>query len=413
MSEPRRRSTGGALLLALSVAVVLATVAAVAVAVLAGPSRRVPASRVAADAPCAPAGPSPEAPTRLDTRLDLVPVGTAEEPTWFAADPERPHLGVLTERRGRVRMVEDGVVADAVVVDLAHDTADDGDGGLLAAVYDPAGGWLYLWRSTPEGDDVLTAHRLDADGVPAADGRVVLRLERPPSKQHHGGAIAFGADGYLYLGVGDGGGLGDPRENAQDATSLLGKVLRIRPTPEAARPYAVPDDNPFADRYGWAPEIWALGVRNPFRASTDGAGTLWLGDVGQTCWEEINRLAPEDAGANLGWDRLEGDAEFEGGSTTGRYHAPVWTQAHDRGWCAIVAGYVPRGGSVPALDGLLLYTDYCAGDLRGLVVDGDGPRPPVVDLGLEADNPVAIVPGPTGAPWVLTLDGAILELRSR
>jgi glucose/arabinose dehydrogenase len=217
----------------------------------------------------------------------------------------------------------------------------------------------------------------------------------------------------LYVGLGDGGGLGDPRENAQDPGTLLGKVVRISPTPAGPRPYVVPRDNPFVGRPGWRSEIWALGVRNPFRMSLDTAtGDLWLGDVGQTCWEELNRLPTAAAGANLGWDRREGPSDFEGGDLIGDEVMPVHAYPHAEGWCAIVAGYVPRGSAIPELDGWLLHTDYCRGRLLAVRVgEGDVEPVEVRELGLRLESPTAIVPGPTGRPWVLTLDGPVFELR--
>jgi hypothetical protein len=215
----------------------------------------------------------------------------------------------------------------------------------------------------------------------------------------------------LYVGLGDGGGLGDPGENAQDPHTLLGKVLRIDPTPEAAQPNSVPADNPFVDRHGWRPEIWALGVRNPFRLSLDDStGDLWLGDVGQSCWEELDRLPTGRDGAggsNLGWDRVEGDAAFEGGEVVGPEITPELTYSHRDGWCAITAGYVVRGSALEELEGRLLHTDYCRGRLYGLDVDHGGG---VVDLGIEVERPVAVVRGPRGLPWVLSLDGGVYEL---
>lgn len=330
-----------------------------------------------------------------------------DEPTSLALVPGADD-GVLGERPGRVLAVVDGEVTAEVVIDLSGDTAEEGDGGLLAVAYDPDGEWLYVYRATADRDDVLTAHPVDETGRPEpGPGLEVIRVDRPPSEQHHGGSLAFGPDGMMYLGLGDGGGLGDPGENAQDPSSLLGKVLRIDPTPDGERPYVVPADNPFVGRAGWRPEIWVLGVRNPYRMTLDAAtGELWLGDVGQTCWEELNRLTADDAGANLGWDRREGDADFEGGEVIGRHLAPELAHPHAAGWCAIVAGYVPHRSPLPALDGWLLHTDYCGGRVLALR-DGE-----LRDLGIEVANPIALVPGPSGHPWLLTLDGPILEVRA-
>jgi hypothetical protein len=324
--------------------------------------------------------------------------------------------GFLAERDGRILRIDDGAVTDDVVLDLRTDTMQDGDGGLLGLAYAPDGDWLYAYRADADRDDVLTAHPLDGRGRLDPDGgRVLLTVDHPDSLQHHGGALVIGSDGLLYLGLGDGGGLGDPRENAQDGTTLLGKVLRIDPTPGAADPYRIPPDNPFADGRDAQREIWLLGVRNPFRIGLDpGTGDLWLGDVGQTCWEEIDHLptgADSAGGANLGWDHMEGTHPFEGGAVPGRRLDPVQEHLHGDGWCGIVAGYVPRAGAVPVLEGRLLYTDYCKGKVLALaadLVDPGGER--LIDTGLTAEGPIAIVPGPAGHPWVLSLDGTISEI---
>ena len=404
---------GRQLALALTVCVAVAGIAVGGALALGGPSTATTSSRAASDAACPPAESSPPILSLDGGPFHAELIAQADEPTTLALLPGGDGDGVLGERPGRLLRVAAGTVTDEVVLDLSEDTVDEGDGGLLAAVYDPDGSWLYVYRATKARDDVLMAYPVDGDGMPmAAEGRTILDVDHPPSQQHHGGSLLFGPDGLLYVGLGDGGGLGDPRENAQDPATLLGKVLRIEPTPTAPQPYAVPDDNPFVDRYGWRPEIWVLGVRNPFRMSLDETtGDLWLGDVGQTCWEELDRLPPSAAGANLGWDRREGAMDFEGGDVSGRELVPTHVYPHADGWCALVAGYVPRSSAVPAVKGWLLHTDYCAGRILALRVADDG-GVEVRDLGLHLEAPVAIVPGPFGHPWVLTLDGEVLELRS-
>jgi hypothetical protein len=262
---------------------------------------------------------------------------------------------------------------------------------------------------------VLTAYPVDGAGRPAGDeGRVLLTVDHPDSVQHHGGALAVTADGLLYLGLGDGGGLGDPLGNAQDPSVLLGKVLRIAPTPADDEPYRIPPDNPFVGQPDAAPEIWLLGVRNPFRIGTDAAtDDLWLGDVGQSCFEEIDWLPAAGegvGGSNLGWDHVEGTHPFQGGAVPGRRLEPVQEHPHRDGWCGIVAGYVVRSSPVPLLDDRLLYTDYCKGRLMALVAEEAPDVPRLVDTGVEVDNPVAVVPGPDGHPWILTLGGEVLEI---
>ena len=369
-------------------------------------------SRAATDRSCAAASDIPAAPVRADVHLFARPVGFADQPTTIALDPTRLGMGVVAERAGRLVLIDDGAITDRVVLDLRRSTSSDGDGGLLGAAYAPDGRWLYLVRETLERDDVVTAHPLDDDGIPRrADGRTILRIDHPRSDQHHGGSLVMTPDGALFLGVGDGGGLGDPHDNAQDPSTLLGKVLQIIPTPDAERPYRIPADNPFRDRVGWAPEIWALGVRNPFRMAFDeAANALWLGDVGQSCWEELDRLRlgpGGDAGSNLGWDRTEGDEDFEGGTPSGRVLQPTHAYGHSGGRCAIVSGPVLRGRGIPTLEGWLLFTDFCAGQLLALHA---GDHPEVIDLGLHVDDPVSIVIGPTARPWVVSLEGWIYEL---
>jgi len=392
------------------------TAAGVAVARRDGGDDRPSPSRLAADRDCPPLVPSLLPLPRLEGTLALRPVGEAEHPTSavFAADGTGD--GFLGERNGRVLRIDAGHVGDEVVLDLSADTMHEGDGGLLALAYAPDGDWLYVYRANAARDDVLAAFPLDDDGRPdPSAAREILVVDHPDSVQHHGGSLAVGPDGLLYVGFGDGGGLGDPRGNAQDPSTLLGKVLRIDPTPGAPEPYRIPADNPFVDDPHRAPEIWLLGVRNPFRMGLDtGTGDLWLGDVGQSCWEELDRLptgADGAGGSNLGWDHVEGTHRFEGGAVPGRELQPALAQHHGAGWCGIVAGYVPRDSAVPSLDGRLLYTDYCAGDVLALAVDDGVPEHlHLVDTRLDVKRPTAIVPGPAGRPWVLSLDGSIFEI---
>jgi glucose/arabinose dehydrogenase len=393
-------------------AVVAGTTGGIYAATQLGPTER-ERSRAATDRPCTRPYVQVEASEADKPELRLQSVGRAVQPTTIAVDPRGVAPALLGQREGAVRIVgDDGRITGDVVLEL-DDTSDHGDGGLLAMVYDPVEPWLYVWRTVTDQDDVLTAYPLDETGRPRQDGEVeLLRSGHPSSEQHHGGGLAFGPDGYLYLGIGDGGGLGDPRGNAQDPAQVLGKVLRIDPTPGAADPYAVPPDNPFVGRDGWRPEIWASGVRNPYRLTFDAAtDDLWLGDVGQSCWEELDRLRPDDGGANLGWDHREGTVEFQGGDVPGREVLPQHAYSHLGGWCALVAGPVVRGPALPDLDGWLLHTDYCRGRIVALDVDaapGDPER--LVDTGLRVENPLAIALGPDGLPWVLTEAGDVQRI---
>ncbi len=408
----------------LAAAVVLAALGGGAWAARARSSGASP-SRAASDRPCGRAyvetpvrrEPVPPVATRLVATLDA-PSALAFAPAASGAtSPNEPAAvgvggvtGVVGERDGRIFVMRDEEVAPEPVIDLSADTQQVGDGGLLGLAYAPDGTWLYAYRADADKDEVVTAYPV-VDGRPDAGGeRTILAVDHPPSEQHHGGGFAFGPDGFLYVGTGDGGGLGDPRGNGQSLTTLLGKVLRIDPTPGGAAPYRIPRDNPFVDRQGARPEIWAYGLRNPFRLSFDErSGDLWIGDVGQSCWEELNRLdGGGTGGENLGWDHREGTQPFEGGGPDAMVD-PVHTTSHRRGQCAIVAGFVYRGEGLSGLDGAFLYSDYCQEDLWAWR-DEPGAPPEVLDLGLEVDSPVAVVPGPDGEPWVLSLDGGIRRL---
>lgn len=209
-----------------------------------------------------------------------------------------------------------------------------------------------------------------------------------PSAFHNGGQLVFGPDGYHNIGLGDGGSLGDADGNAQSTGVLLGKILRIdvdRP-PDPGLAYAIPSDNPFADG-GGAPEVFILGVRNPWRFSFDGAtGALWVADVGEGAMEEVNRLDPSSAaGANLGWSVVEGSSCYNVLPCDATPFVTPLTEYHREIGCAVIGGVVARGEATPALDGWYLFADYCEGTIFGIPADAEpsGPHPPVVLLETE------------------------------
>jgi glucose/arabinose dehydrogenase len=198
-----------------------------------------------------------------------------------------------------------------------------------------------------------------------------------PQGNHNGGELAFGPDGLLYIALGDGGSAGDQGSghadggNGQSLGTLLGKILRIDPTPSGGQAYTVPADNPFVGRDGARPEIWSYGLRNPWRFSFDKTtGDLWIGDVGQNAWEEIDyatQTSGNGKGVNYGWNVWEGTHRFRDGDAPGAV-GPVYEYSHEGGNCSVTGGHVYRGERIPALRGVYLFADYCAGDLRGVVV---------------------------------------------
>jgi len=213
------------------------------------------------------------------------------------------------------------------------------------------------------GDTVVARYRLGADPDVAdpASATVLLR-QAQPFANHNGGHLAFGPDGYLYIGLGDGGAAGDPFGNAQNPRTLLGKLLRVD-VESGADPYAIPPDNPFGN------EIWALGLRNPWRFSfVRAAGDLYIGDVGQNAYEEVSfQPAASRGGQNYGWNVMEGMHCYRGaGCDQTDLTAPVAEYGHDSGNCSITGGYVYRGAQYPSLQGIYFYGDFCSGRLWGL-----------------------------------------------
>jgi len=250
---------------------------------------------------------------------------------------------------------------------------------------------------------------LGAGGVDPASRRELLTVAQP-SIRHHGGNIVFGPDGLLWLGLGDGSLGGDPTDAAQSLAVLRGKLLRLDPSPNGGERYKVPATNPFVGRRGARAEIWAYGLRNPWRFSFDRAtGELWIGDVGQNIVEEINRVAPgRAAGANFGWNRLEGRRRFNGAPPP-RAVPPVHQYNHDDGRCAVVGGHVYRGTQLRGLQGAYVYGDVCDGAIRALA--GARGRPlRHRDLGLRLPGLVSFAESRAGELYALSLAGGIYRL---
>ncbi len=358
-----------------------------------------------------------------DLRLQLTPVATLDSLTAMTVHPSSGDLYVA-ERVGRVQRLDpSSSEALGVVIDLSTDVTTDGERGLLGVAIDPAGENLYLSYSGPEGETRLDEVALDGDGsVAGSERRRVLEVEQPFAN-HNGGDLGFGPDGMLYLALGDGGAAGDPLEAGQDPTLLLGSILRIDPSSEArgAAPYAIPADNPFAGDAevsgiaAGAPEVWLWGVRNPWRISWDRAtDDLWVADVGQGAWEEVNFLPAPDAGrgANLGWNAMEGFEPFGGGTEPDNHVAPVHVYANTGDRCSITGGVVYRGSAIADMTGTYLFGDFCGGRVEGLRLDDDGELSDVADLGLEVGRGRLVGFGEDldGEVYVLSLDGTVFRI---
>jgi glucose/arabinose dehydrogenase len=357
---------------------------------------------------CSPdAGRTPSVPRLADARIRLVPVAELEQPVAMAVRPGDRALYVA-EKVGRVVALSAGS-DPRVVLDLTHRVSLGSEQGLLGLAFAPSGRYLYVDFTDTSGDTHVSEFAFDDEGADLASERQVLFVEQPFSN-HNGGALAFGPDGHLYVALGDGGSGGDPMGNAQSLSTLLGKLLRISPRPSKGEPYSIPPDNPFVGRAGARPEIWAYGLRNPWRFSFDTAtGDLWIGDVGQSAWEEIDlEPAGSSGGSNFGWDRLEGTHPFEGTPVPGSI-PPIYDYAHGDGSCAVTAGYVYRGERIPDLAGAFIFGDYCRGVLEAFV-PRDGRATQVRALGPRVDALASFGQDARGELYVLSLAGTVFQI---
>ncbi len=302
------------------------------------------------------------------------------QPTAFATRSTDPAMYV-TEQPGRVQAVLDGRAT--VVADITDRVLAGGERGLLGLAFSADGATLYLYWTArqPVGRITIAAYPWADGRADVAGERVLLTIPHDRFGNHNGGQLGFGPDGFLHAGVGDGGGGGDPLKTGQDTRALLGKILRIDPSrPAGGRPYGIPPGNPFADGRSGAPEVWAYGLRNPWRFSWDRAdGRLFIADVGEQEYEEVNAVAGDRAGVNFGWSQREGLHPFRGGSLPAGAVDPVIELPHTDGVCSITGGFVYRGTRIPGLVGRYVFTDYCDSTLRagrptdrGWVIEGLG-----------------------------------------
>jgi len=279
----------------------------------------------------------------------------------------------LVEKSGRILLIEDGALVDDPFLDLTTVVGSEGvEQGLVGLAFHPEypdNGRFFVYFTNHFGDSRLVEYRVSADDADRADPRAVrlVMAVDQPHQYHNAGMLQFGPDGMLYVAFGDGGGIGDQYDNGQRTDSVLGTISRI--SVDGPAPYAVPVDNPFADAVGGTPEIWWYGLRNPWRFWIDG-GLIYVGDVGQSGWEEIDVAPISLAGANFGWSILEGFQCFEAEDCDRSDTIdPVLVYPHGEG-CAVIGGVVYRGDAIPELDGHYFYGDFCGGWVRSFRYSG-------------------------------------------
>lgn len=339
-----------------------------------------------------------------------------QQPVFLTQAPGDPRLFVV-EQPGRIRWIENGRASSDVFLDLRDRISAGGERGLLGLAFHPAyatNGFLYVNYTDRSGDTQVVRFTTTADRRHAdpASAKRILTVDQPYAN-HNGGMIAFGPDRMLYVGMGDGGAGGDPHGNGQNPRTLLAKMLRL--DVDHGDPYAIPDGNPYKGRAGQgAPELWALGLRNPWRFSFDfTTRRLIIGDVGQNQWEEIDVVDAARAGLNYGWNLREGSRRYGvPRPAPAGLVAPALEYDHDDG-CSVTGGYAYRGRAIPALAGTIFFSDYCRGWLRSFRWDGAraselrewsvGTLGSVTSFGEDAEREL----------YVLTHEGRIWKLAAR
>jgi glucose/arabinose dehydrogenase len=353
-------------------------------------------------------------------RVRLLRLGNFDTPTFIASPPGDSRRFVV-ERSGTIVVLHGRRQLDEPFLDISDMVSTDGEEGLLSMAFPPdykSSGRFYIYYTDREGFIQIDQYRRsgDPDRADPNSRRSVMRVPHFRTN-HKGGQLEFGPDGLLYAGFGDGGAAGDPDENAQNLSRILGKLIRIDPGPNGG--YAIPASNPFVKRRGARGEIYAYGLRNPYRFSFDRTrGSLTIGDVGQDEVEEIDYVRGRSGGRqprggyNFGWDPFEGNDRFEPGRAPGHVR-PVITHRHDGGFCSIIGGYVIRDRSLRGTRyyGRYIYGDYCEPHLRLAFLKR--PRAPTRTSGLQVSSLVSFGEDARGRVYAVSMDGPIYRIGRR
>ena len=365
------------------------------------------------------------APPPTSDTLQLVPVVTSglSSPVYLTAPTGDTARLFVVEQPGRIRVVQHGVLLGTPFLDITGRVLYGGEEGLLSVAFHPLSATNHFFyvdytRRNAAGDTVYTMierYTVSADSnvADSATHKLILQITQPQPvtnyPNHKGGLVMFGPDGMLYIGMGDGGSGGDPENRAQNPDSLLGKLLRI--DVDGGDPYAIPTGNPFRNG-GGAPEIWAVGLRNPWRFAFDrSAGLLYIGDVGQGAWEEVDVEPASQGGLNYGWRIMEGAHCYSATNcSSAGLVLPALEYDHSNG-CSIIGGFVYRGTKAPTLVGQYFYSDYCSGWLRSFsYVNGAVAAQTGWSLNVTLGNVLSLGEDSAGELYVLTAGGGIYRI---
>ena len=365
---------------------------------------------------------SPPPPVDSDYEAEQILTGLSA-PVDLQAPPGDTARIFIVEQTGRIRIARNGVLDPRPFLDVSALVSQGGEQGLLGLAFHPqyaTNGRFFVHYTDVSGNTRLAGYHVSSDPDSANPAATPILSVTQPFANHNGGQIAFGPDGFLYMALGDGGSGGDPQGNGQSLATLLGKILRL--DVNGASPYATPATNPFTSQGGKRGEIWSYGLRNPWRFSFDFAtGAMWIGDVGQGAWEEIDVEPAATGGRNYGWNRMEGNHCYPPGSgcdTTGLTR-PRLEYDHGSG-CSVTGGYVYRGAALPELAGTYFYGDFCTGLIRSARLGPGG--------ALETHDWTGVLRRATGGPmaqlssfgldgkgelYLLLLNGEIYRLRRK
>jgi glucose/arabinose dehydrogenase len=361
------------------------------------------------------------------TKLLLTKIGSMDQPIAVSTRPGDEAL-FIADKAGSVRVIRNSTTSQSAVdgtpvLDISKKVSSENERGLLGVAFKPDDpSRMFVDYTDLKGNVTISEFPYDGEKADASKERVLLSIPKP-FNEHNAGTIFFDAAGMLMIGIGDGGGSGDQYNNAQRVDVLLGKVLRINVNPNTgsgtAKPYSIPADNPFVPKTGAAAlkskvpanarqEIWAYGLRNPWRISIDrGTGDVWVPDVGQNLYEEINRMPSGTSGTNFGWRLREGKQSYKGAKPIGAVD-PVYDYPHKDGRCAIAGGFVYRGTKLPGIIGWYVFGDVCTGQVAALRPDGAKWTP--LSLGVKVSYLTAFGEDRNGELYATSLEGAIYRL---